>query len=82
MKVVILAGGFGTRLSEETSLKPKPMVEIGNMPILWHIMKSYLQAKKNALDEGLKLFLEFKEIEDDKVRAILFLYLFQQIINT
>lgn len=41
MKVVILAGGLGTRLSEETSLKPKPMVEIGGMPILWHIMKLY-----------------------------------------
>ncbi|GAE33085.1 glucose-1-phosphate cytidylyltransferase [Halalkalibacter akibai] len=41
MKVVILAGGFGTRLSEETRLKPKPMVEIGDMPILWHIMKIY-----------------------------------------
>jgi glucose-1-phosphate cytidylyltransferase len=41
MKVVILAGGFGTRLSEETSLKPKPMVEIGGMPVLWHIMKIY-----------------------------------------
>lgn len=41
MKVVILAGGFGTRLSEETSLKPKPMVEIGGKPILWHIMKMY-----------------------------------------
>lgn len=41
MKAVILAGGLGTRLSEETSLKPKPMVEIGGMPILWHIMKSY-----------------------------------------
>ncbi len=41
MKIVILAGGFGTRLSEETSLKPKPMVEIGEMPILWHIMKIY-----------------------------------------
>lgn len=41
MKVVILAGGFGTRLSEETVLKPKPMVEIGDMPILWHIMKIY-----------------------------------------
>lgn len=51
-------------------------------PTLSRFMKSYLQAKKNALDEGLKLFLEFKEIEDDKVRAILFLYLFQQIINT
>jgi glucose-1-phosphate cytidylyltransferase len=41
MKAVILAGGLGTRLSEETSLKPKPMVEIGDKPILWHIMKSY-----------------------------------------
>ena len=41
MKVVILAGGLGTRLSEETGLKPKPMVEIGGKPILWHIMKMY-----------------------------------------
>jgi glucose-1-phosphate cytidylyltransferase len=41
MKAVILAGGLGTRLSEETVLKPKPMVEIGDKPILWHIMKSY-----------------------------------------
>lgn len=41
MKAVILAGGLGTRLSEETQLRPKPMVEIGGMPILWHIMKIY-----------------------------------------
>lgn len=41
MKVVILAGGLGTRISEETHIKPKPMVEIGGMPILWHIMKIY-----------------------------------------
>ncbi|MDA9139630.1 glucose-1-phosphate cytidylyltransferase [Flavobacteriaceae bacterium] len=41
MKVVILAGGLGTRLSEETDIKPKPMVEIGGMPIIWHIMKIY-----------------------------------------
>ena len=41
MKAVILAGGFGTRLSEETETRPKPMIEIGNKPILWHIMKSY-----------------------------------------
>ena len=41
MKVVILAGGFGTRLSEETEIRPKPMVEIGGYPILWHIMKTY-----------------------------------------
>ena len=41
MKVAILAGGLGTRLSEETTIKPKPMVEIGGKPILWHIMKIY-----------------------------------------
>lgn len=41
MKVVILAGGFGTRISEESHLKPKPMIEIGGKPILWHIMKEY-----------------------------------------
>ena len=41
MKAVILAGGLGTRLSEETTLKPKPMIEIGSKPILWHIMKMY-----------------------------------------
>jgi glucose-1-phosphate cytidylyltransferase len=43
MKAVILAGGLGTRLSEETSFKPKPMVEVGGKPILWHIMKIYSQ---------------------------------------
>src|SRR5262249_13766630 len=41
MKAVILAGGLGTRIAEETHLRPKPMVEIGGMPILWHIMKIY-----------------------------------------
>ena len=41
MKVVLLAGGWGTRFSEETEYMPKPMIEIGGMPILWHIMKSY-----------------------------------------
>ncbi len=41
MKAVILAGGLGTRISEESHLKPKPMIEIGGMPILWHIMKNY-----------------------------------------
>lgn len=41
MKTILLAGGLGTRLSEETTLKPKPMVEIGSMPVLWHIMKIY-----------------------------------------
>src|SRR5206468_8065765 len=41
MKAVILAGGLGTRISEETHLKPKPMIEIGGRPMLWHIMKLY-----------------------------------------
>jgi glucose-1-phosphate cytidylyltransferase len=41
VKAVILAGGFGSRLSEETSVRPKPMVEIGGKPMLWHIMKIY-----------------------------------------
>src|SRR5687767_12457182 len=41
MKTIILAGGFGTRISEETEVRPKPMVEIGGRPILWHIMKIY-----------------------------------------
>jgi len=48
MKVVIFAGGFGSRLSEETSLRPKPMVEIGGRPIIWHIMKIYA---KHGFDE-------------------------------
>ena len=43
MKAIILAGGLGTRLAEETSARPKPMVEIGGKPILWHIMKIYAQ---------------------------------------
>jgi glucose-1-phosphate cytidylyltransferase len=47
MKVVILAGGYGTRLSEETGVKPKPMVDIGDRPMLWHIMKIYSAADVN-----------------------------------
>ena len=47
MKTVILAGGFGSRLGEETAVRPKPMVEIGGMPILWHIMKIYSAAGLN-----------------------------------
>ena len=41
MKAVILAGGLGTRLSEETTIKPKPLIEIGGRPVIWHIMKTY-----------------------------------------
>jgi glucose-1-phosphate cytidylyltransferase len=44
MKAVILAGGLGTRISEETTIRPKPMIEIGDRPILWHILKLYAQA--------------------------------------
>ncbi len=43
VKAVILAGGLGTRISEETQVRPKPMIEIGGRPVLWHIMKSYAQ---------------------------------------
>ena len=41
MKVVILAGGYGTRISEETNFRPKPLIKIGEKPIIWHIMKHY-----------------------------------------
>src|SRR5919109_1714663 len=56
MKVAILAGGVGSRLSEETIVKPKPMVEIGGRPILWHIMKYYAQYsfKKFVIALGYK----------------------------
>ena len=47
MKVIILAGGLGTRISEESHLKPKPMIEIGEQPILWHIMKYFSTFKFN-----------------------------------
>lgn len=53
MKVVILAGGFGTRLAEETVVRPKPMVEIGGQPILWHIMKIYASQGFNEFIIGL-----------------------------
>ena len=52
MKVVILAGGFGTRISEESVVRPKPLVEIGGRPILWHIMKIYSSFGLNDFVEG------------------------------
>ena len=72
MKVVILAGGFGTRLSEETEVKPKPMVEIGERPILWHIMKHYASYgyKEFVIALGYKgdvikrFFLEHTALQD------------------
>jgi glucose-1-phosphate cytidylyltransferase len=62
MKVVILCGGLGTRLAEETSIKPKPMVEIGGRPILWHIMKIY--EKYNFTDFVLALGYKGECIKD------------------
>ena len=53
MKVVLLAGGLGTRISEESQYKPKPMIEIGGMPILWHIMKSCLLYTSPSPRDGL-----------------------------
>jgi glucose-1-phosphate cytidylyltransferase len=73
MKVVILAGGLGTRLSEETILKPKPMVEVGNRPLIWHIMKHYTQYgfKEFVIALGYKgdaiknYFLDYHHISGD-----------------
>mgnify|MGYP002336200336 CR=1 FL=1 len=73
MKVVILAGGMGTRLTEETTVKPKPMVEIGEHPILWHIMKHYAHCgfKEFALALGYKgemishYFLDYYTLNSD-----------------
>ena len=57
MQAVILAGGLGTRISEETHLKPKPMIEIGTKPILWHILKIYSSF-------GIKILLYVADIKD------------------
>ena len=73
MKVGILAGGLGTRLSEETELRPKPMVEIGGRPILWHIMKYYEHFGINdfAIALGYKAefvkrwFVEYAQLTSD-----------------
>jgi len=53
MKTLILAGGFGTRFSEETEMKPKPMIQIGAYPILWHIMKIYSHYGFNEFVMGI-----------------------------
>jgi glucose-1-phosphate cytidylyltransferase len=75
MKTILLAGGLGTRLSEETTLKPKPMVEIGGMPILWHIMNCYASYGYNdfAVALGYKghvikdFFLNYKLYKSDMI---------------
>ena len=78
MKTILLAGGLGTRLSEETTLKPKPMVEVGEMPILWHIMKIYESYGYNdfAVALGYKgdvikdFFLNYKFHKSDMVVSL------------
>jgi glucose-1-phosphate cytidylyltransferase len=73
MKVVILAGGLGSRLAEETEIRPKPMVEIGDRPILWHIMKHYAAAGFNEFvialgykgDEIKRFFVDYLSLTGD-----------------
>ena len=73
MKVVILAGGLGTRLSEETEIRPKPMVEIGGRPILWHIMQHYAHYGFSEFvialgykgEEIKRFFLEYRPLSSD-----------------
>ena len=67
MKVVILAGGYGTRISEESQLKPKPMIEICDMPILWHIMKIY--SKYNINDFVICCGYKGNIIKDELFKA-------------
>ena len=71
MKAVILAGGLGTRISEETHLKPKPMIEIGGKPILWHIMKQYSQHGINDFIICLVLFSSTIEGLKSSVNSLL-----------
>lgn len=87
MKAVILAGGYGTRISEESQFKPKPMIEIGGMPILWHIMKLYTHYgvnefiicagyKQHVIKEWFAdYFLHTSDITFDLLRMIRLLYI-------
>lgn len=68
MKTIILAGGFGTRLSEETEVRPKPLVEIGGRPILWHIMKTFSHQGFN--DFGVALGYKGEQIKDYFLRLL------------
>ena len=70
MKVVILAGGYGTRISEESHLKPKPMIEIGGKPILWHIMKEYSYYGFNDFTQGNKMEVHSNVSEPWKVTLV------------
>ena len=67
MKAVILAGGLGTRISEETHLKPKPMIEIGGQPILWHILKIYAAHGQLYEPVDASLLLSYSESKDGQI---------------
>ena len=81
MKVVILAGGFGTRISEESHLKPKPMIEIGEQPILWHIMKHYSSYGYNEfiICGGYKQHIIKQYFADNKLEKKSLLYVMTRI---
>ena len=70
MKVGILAGGVGSRLSEETEVKPKPMVEIGGRPILWHIMKYYAHFGFNDFVDRARLQGRVHQAVDGRVQLV------------
>ena len=66
MKVVILAGGYGTRLAEETKIKPKPLVKIGGKPIIWHLIKIYNYYGINNFVMFLQPKPKYRNISEDK----------------
>ena len=69
--IVILAGGLGTRLAEETKKKPKPMVEIGGKPILWHIMMNYKHYNQNEF----LVCMGYKKESIIKIKSLMYLYI-------
>ena len=91
MKVVILAGGFGTRLGEYTSFIPKPMVQVGGKPILWHIMKRFyyfgyddfilaLGYKADVIKSQFSLFVGLTMSFENNIFSYVFLEVFSKII--
>ena len=83
MKVVILAGGLGSRISEETFVRPKPLIEIGGKPILWHIMKiySYYGLNEFVICCGYKGYLIKEFIKNNLSKSLLKLYIGWKIYN-
>jgi len=70
MKAVILAGGLGTRISEETHLKPKPMIEIGQKPILWHICQSALKSFHLSASKSFHFALDIYTVFNPDFRCL------------